>query len=101
MSRPAEGSAIAGSRSSRRTPRRNRRKRRACLRPQGHSKATRAYAWSSPVEGSDKRRFLAVLHMGAIKSPADAVRAAIVAEHRHGQTRWLHVLPLHSMPKVF
>lgn len=45
-------------------------------------KATRAYAWSSPVEGSDKRRFFAVLHMGAIKSPVDAVRAAIVAEHR-------------------
>ncbi len=44
--------------------------------------ATRAYAWSSPVEGSDKRRFFAVLHMGAIKSPVDAVRAAIVAEYR-------------------
>jgi|SRR5271168_1669134 len=48
----------------------------------GHPKATRAYAWSSPIEGSDKRRFFAVLHMEAIKSPADAVRAAIVAEHR-------------------
>lgn len=48
----------------------------------GHPKATRAYAWSSPIEGSDKRRFFAVLHGGAIKSPADAVRAAIVAEHR-------------------
>jgi hypothetical protein len=48
----------------------------------GHPKATRAYAWSSPIEGSDKRRFFAVLHMGAIKSPVDAVRAAIVAEHK-------------------
>jgi hypothetical protein len=48
----------------------------------GHPKATRAYAWSSPIEGSDKRRFFAVLHMGGIKSPIDAVRAAIVAEHR-------------------
>jgi hypothetical protein len=48
----------------------------------GHPKATRAYAWSSPIEGSDKRRFFAVLQMGRIKSPADAVRAAIVAEHR-------------------
>jgi hypothetical protein len=48
----------------------------------GHPKATRTYAWSSPIEGSDKRRFFAVLQMGAIKSPADAVRAAIVAEHR-------------------
>ncbi len=44
--------------------------------------ATRAYARSSPVEGSDRCRFVAVLHMGAIKSPAAAVRAAIVVEHR-------------------
>ncbi len=44
--------------------------------------ATRAYAWSSPAEGSDKRRSFGVLHMGAIKSPVDAVRAAIVAERR-------------------
>ena len=43
-------------------------------------KATRAYAWSSPIEGGTKRRFFAVLHMGGIKSPTDAVRAAIVAE---------------------
>ncbi len=48
----------------------------------GHPQAKRAYAWSSPIEGSDKRRFFTVLHMGAIKSPRDAVRAAIVAEHR-------------------
>lgn len=48
----------------------------------GHPKAIRAYAWSSPIEGSDNRRFFAVLQMGAIKSPADAVRAAIAAEHR-------------------
>ncbi len=46
----------------------------------GHPSATRAYAWSSPVEGSDKRRFYAVLHLGGIRSPLDAVRAAIVAE---------------------
>jgi hypothetical protein len=51
----------------------------------GHPKATRAYAWSSPIEGSDKRRFFAVLHLGGIRSPLDAVRAAIVAEHRHGK----------------
>lgn len=31
---------------------------------EGHPKATRAYAWSSPIEGSAKRRFFAVLHMG-------------------------------------
>jgi hypothetical protein len=48
----------------------------------GHPAASRAYAWSSPIEGSDKRRFFAVLHQGPVKSPVDAVRAAIVAEQR-------------------
>jgi hypothetical protein len=49
---------------------------------EGHPKATRAYAWSSPVDGSSNRRFYAVLHLGGIRSPLDAVRAAIVAEHK-------------------
>ena len=49
---------------------------------EGHPNATRAYAWSSPIEGTDKHRFFAVLHLGGIRSPLDAVRAAIVAEHR-------------------
>lgn len=48
----------------------------------GHLTATRAYAWSSPIEGSDKRRFFAVLHQPPVTSPVEAVRAAIVAEHR-------------------
>jgi len=48
----------------------------------GHPKATRAYAWSSPIEGSTKRRFFAVLHTERISSPLEAVRAAIVAERR-------------------
>ncbi|MGC1780562.1 MAG: hypothetical protein WBB34_21715 [Xanthobacteraceae bacterium] len=48
----------------------------------GHPKARKAYAWSSPIEGSDKRRFFAVLHEGPVKSPVDAVRAAIVAENQ-------------------
>jgi hypothetical protein len=47
---------------------------------EAHPTATRAYAWSSPIEGSDKRRFYAVLHVPPISSPADAVRAAIVAD---------------------
>lgn len=51
----------------------------------GHDKATQAYAWSSPIEGSEKRRFFAVLHAPPIASPVDAVRAAIVAEHRSGR----------------
>src|SRR6267142_2396662 len=45
-----------------------------------HPTATKGYAWSSPIEGSDKRRFFAVLHQPPIASPLDAVRAAIVAE---------------------
>jgi len=44
--------------------------------------ATRAYAWSSPIEGSTKRRFFAVLHTERINSPVEAVRAAIMAEQR-------------------
>jgi hypothetical protein len=48
----------------------------------GHPTATRAYAWSSPIEGSTKRRFFAVLHSARINSPLEAVRAAIVAEHK-------------------
>jgi hypothetical protein len=48
----------------------------------GHPNATRAYAWSSPIEGSTKRRFFAGLHTTRINSPLEAVRAAIGAEHR-------------------
>ena len=47
-----------------------------------HSRATRAYAWSSPVEGSEKRRFYVVLHLGGMRSARDAVGAAIVTEQR-------------------
>jgi hypothetical protein len=42
----------------------------------------RAYAWSSSIEGSTKRRFFAALHTERINSPLAAVRAAIVAEQR-------------------
>jgi hypothetical protein len=42
----------------------------------------KAYAWSSPIEGSDKRRFFAVLHLPPVTSPVEAVRAAIVTEHK-------------------
>lgn len=52
----------------------------------GHPTATQAYAWSSPIEGSDKRRFFAVLHQPPIASPVDAVRAAIVQERRTGKS---------------
>jgi len=51
----------------------------------GHPTATRAYAWSSPIEGSTKRRFFAVLHRPPVDRPQAAVRAAIVAERRKSQ----------------
>lgn len=47
-----------------------------------HSEATTVYAWTSPVEGSAKRRFYTVLGKPPINSAADAVRAAIIAEHK-------------------
>lgn len=47
-----------------------------------HPRTTRAYAWSSPIERSTKNWFFAVLHTERINSPVEAVRAAIVAEHR-------------------
>ena len=49
-------------------------------------KATRAYAWSAPIEGSTTRRFFAVLHILPIDSPVAAVRAAMVAQHRRPET---------------
>lgn len=49
---------------------------------EGHPMASTAYAWSSPIEGSNKRRFFAVLHLPPVTSPVEAVRAAIIEEHR-------------------
>jgi len=50
----------------------------------GHPDAKRVYAWS--YERPDgKRRFFAVLHVGGITGPREAVRAAIVAEARRKQ----------------
>ncbi len=51
----------------------------------GHATAERAYAWSDPVSGSDRRRFYAVLHEYPVDSPEKAVRAAIVSEYRRAQ----------------
>jgi hypothetical protein len=39
-----------------------------------------ASAWSSPIEGSNKRRFFGVLYLSPISSPVEAARAAIVHE---------------------
>lgn len=48
----------------------------------GHPTAEKAYAWSVPVSGSERRRFYAVLHRGPVDSPEKAVRAAIVQRFR-------------------
>jgi hypothetical protein len=43
---------------------------------------TRAYAWSSPVEGNSRRQLFATAHSGKIDSPAAAVQATIAEERR-------------------
>lgn len=48
---------------------------------QDHPTAKLAYAWSSLVKDSNKRRFFAVLHAGPVKSAQDAVRASIAKDY--------------------
>ena len=50
---------------------------------EGHPDTDTCYAWSSPIEGSDKRRFYAVLKVPPIDTPEAAVRASIVAEYKN------------------
>ena len=49
-----------------------------------HPKSRRAYAWSSPIQGSGKLRYFAVLHMGQVVGPVDAVRAAAAVIKKWG-----------------
>lgn len=51
----------------------------------GHPQADKCYAWSSPTEGSTRRRYYAVLHIPPVDSPEKAVRASIVHDHRKGR----------------
>ena len=48
----------------------------------GHPQANKCYAWSSPIEGSTKRRYYAILLIPPIDSPEKAVRASIVHDHK-------------------
>jgi hypothetical protein len=48
----------------------------------GRPLASTTYARSSPIGGSDRCRFYAMLGVPPINAAAAAVRAAIVAEHR-------------------
>ncbi len=51
---------------------------------EGHPEASQCYAWSHAVEGSDKRRYVAVLKVGKVDSAAAAVRVALIQEFREG-----------------
>jgi hypothetical protein len=46
--------------------------------------STRAYAWSSPINGGTKPRYFAVLHNATIRGPGDAVKAAAAAVQKWG-----------------
>src|SRR5690349_6504820 len=60
----------------------------------GHPKATRAYAWSSLIEGRDKRRFNAVFvprrHQTASRCGAGRYRG----EEARSQMRWSFLVAL-------
>ena len=51
----------------------------------GHPNARQAYAWASPILGSTKPRYFAVLHQGQVRGPAEAVGAAVAAIRRWGK----------------
>src|SRR5271157_5286064 len=53
----------------------------------GHAKAKRAYAWSCPIAGGTTPRYFAVLHMGKVIGPMEAVKAAAVAIRNSGAER--------------
>ena len=52
-----------------------------------HSQTDKCYAWSSPIEGSTKHRYYAVLHIPPVDSPEKAVRASIVQDHKTGKIK--------------
>jgi hypothetical protein len=52
---------------------------------EGNEKADTCYAWSSPIEGSTKKRYYAVLKVPPIDSPENAVRASIVQDFKKGK----------------
>jgi len=52
---------------------------------EGNEKATVCYAWSSPIEGSTKRKYYAVLKVPPIDSPEKAVRVSIVQNRKTGK----------------
>jgi hypothetical protein len=53
----------------------------------GHPSARRAFAWSSPIAGSQGARYFAVLDSGRIKTPHDAAKAVAAAIHEWGNAQ--------------
>lgn len=47
---------------------------------QAHLKASIGYTWSSPVEGSDKRKFYPVLDVPPVQLAQDSIRASILSD---------------------
>lgn len=47
-----------------------------------HPDTDTCYAWSSPIKGSSKRKYYAVLKISPVDSPEAAVRASIVSDYR-------------------
>ena len=47
-----------------------------------HREASICFAWSASIDGSDKKRYYAVLDKPPIESAADAVWASISAVHK-------------------
>jgi len=52
----------------------------------GHPKASKVYAWTNETDDPKNPHHVTVLHLGPIKSAADAVKAAIVQEFRSLET---------------
>jgi hypothetical protein len=52
-----------------------------------NSEEKQCCAWASPIEGSKKFRYYAVLSIPPIDSPQKAVRASIVQDHRTGKLK--------------
>jgi len=51
-----------------------------------HPETDTCYAWSHPIEGSEKHKYYAVLKIPPVDTPEAAVRAAIVADHKEDRT---------------
>jgi hypothetical protein len=53
----------------------------------GHPETDICYAWSSPIDGSKKRRYYSVLKIPPIDSPEKAVRATIVQMYKKARSK--------------